>query len=218
MQGRVTYGVNYNVSPPAIVRDGVPDALGPAVRLSRDVDSPAPDRLHSIRAFHLHTESGTPLARVATGQPLGSRLSGRPAVYRVLDPSGAPIGRITLRRRRAFRPGRKRWTVEPVSGPTLRGYQGRLVWWAVWWPAGLPVSLAMLVMSLLGDGNGAIGPPRSVIWRDGSGRAHLDFRATAEDYRLLTPDLDPRLVNALIALHQSLDPPEGTGLWGWYGE
>lgn len=122
-------------------RDGAPDALGPAVRLSRDTNSPASDRLHSVRAFHLHGENGAPLARVVTAQPLGSRLSGRPAVYEVRDPAGAPLGRITLRRRRAFRAGRRRWTVEPVAGQALRGYDGRLLWWALWRPVGLPFSL-----------------------------------------------------------------------------
>ncbi|MET9679629.1 hypothetical protein [Streptomyces coeruleorubidus] len=34
----------------------------------------------------------------------------------MLDPHGAPLGRITLRRRRAFRWGRTRWTVEPAAG------------------------------------------------------------------------------------------------------
>lgn len=217
-QGRVTYGLDHKVFPPAVVRDGAPDVLGPAVRLSRDIDSPAPDRLRSIRAFHLLTEDRTPVARVITEQPLGSRLSGRPAVYQVLDPSGAPIGRITLRRRRAFRPGRRHWTAEPVTGPALHGYQGRLMWWALWWPVGLPVSLMWLITTLLGEGDGGIRPPRRVIWRDSSRRAHLVFRAVAEDYRLLTLDVDPRLVNALIALHQSFDPSEGAGAWGWYGE
>ncbi|MFC8367188.1 hypothetical protein ACFUIT_04215 [Streptomyces sp. NPDC057239] len=217
-QGRATYVMNYTVHPPAIVRDGAPDALGPAVRLSRDADGPAPDRLRSTRAFHLHAEDGAPVARVVTTQPLGSRLSGRPAVYEVLDPSGAPLGRITLRRRRAFRPGRRRWTVEPVVGRTLRGYEGRLLWWALWWPVGLPVGLVFLVMSLLGEGDGGIRPPRRIIWRDGSRRAHLVFRAVAEEYRMPTSDVDPRLVNALIALHQSFDPSERTGTWGWYGE
>ncbi|MGC0376521.1 hypothetical protein [Streptomyces sp. SAI-229] len=217
-QERVTYTLDHRVFPPAVVHDGTPGVLGPAVRLSRDIDSPAPDRLRSLRAFHLLTEDRTPAARVTTEQPLGTRLSGRPAVYRVLDPSGTPIGRITLRRRRAFRPGRRHWTVEPATGPTLHGYQGRLMWWALWWPIGLPLSLIWLITTLLGEGDGGFRPPRRIIWRDGSRRAHLVFRAVAEDYRLLTPAIDPRLVNALIALHQSFDPSEGAGAWGWYGD
>ncbi|WP_318280165.1 hypothetical protein [Streptomyces griseoloalbus] len=38
----------------------------------------------------------------------------------------------------------------------------------------------------------------------------------AEDYRTRTADVDPRLVNALIALHQSFEPSEGAGAGGWY--
>ncbi|MEU5522633.1 hypothetical protein AB0L56_14425 [Streptomyces sp. NPDC052079] len=216
--GPATYRMNHTVHPPAVVRDGAPDALGPAVRLSRDTNSPASDRLHSVRAFHLHAENGAPLARVVTAQPLGSRLSGRPAVYEVRDPAGASLGRITLRRRRAFRPGRRRWTVEPVAGQALRGYEGRLLWWALWWPVGLPFSLVWLVTALLGEGDGGIRPPRRVIWRDDSHRAHLVFRAVAEEYRMPRTDVDGRLINALIALHQSFDPSEGAGAWGWYGE
>ncbi|MFI6856858.1 hypothetical protein [Streptomyces sp. NPDC050416] len=214
-QGRVTYGLDYRVHPPAVVGDG--PGQGTSVRLCRDPDSPAPDRLRSLRAFHLRAEDGTPVARVVTEQALGSRLSGRPAVYQVLDPHGAPLGRVTLRRRRAFRWGRSRWTVEPVAGPVLQGYQGRLVWWALWWPVGFPVYLLLLIWALLaGDGDG-FGPPRRVIWRDTSRRAHLVFRAVAEDYRLLSHEVDPRLINALIALHQSYDCPERAGTWGWYG-
>lgn len=33
---------------------------------------------------------------------------------------------------------------------------------------------------------------------------------------MLRHDLDPRLGNALIALHQSYDPAEGAGSLGWY--
>jgi hypothetical protein len=215
-QGRVTYGLNYKVHPPALI-GGDGQGLGTSVRLCRDPDSPAPDRLRSLRAFQLRAEDGTPVARVVTEQALGSRLSGRPAVYHVLDPHGAPLGRITLRRRRAFRWGRKRWTVEPVAGPALQGYQGRLVWWALWWPLGLPVYLLFLVWVLLAEADDGFRPPRRVIWRDASRRVHLVFRAVAEDYRLLSQELDPRLINALIALHQSYDCPEEAGTGGWYG-
>ncbi|MBR8642324.1 hypothetical protein KEF29_30915 [Streptomyces tuirus] len=215
-QGRVTYGLDYRVTPPAVV-GGDGTGHDTSVRLCRDPDSPAADRLRSLRAFHLHAEDGTPVARVITEQALGSRLSGRPAVYHVLDPYGAPLGRITLRRRRAFRWGRRCWTVEPVDGPVLRGYQGRLVWWALWWPLGLPVYLLFLAWALLAEADDGIRPPRRVIWRDPSRRAHLVFRAVAEDYQLLRHDVDPRLVNALIALHQSYDCPEEAGAGGWYG-
>ncbi|WP_435283220.1 hypothetical protein [Streptomyces koelreuteriae] len=213
--GRVAYGLNYSVDPPAVVSgEGTPQ--GTSARLVRDPDSPAPDRLRSLRAFHLRAEDGSPVARVVTEQPLGSRLSGRPAVYHVLDPYGAPLGRITLRRRRAFRWGRRRWTVEPVGGPVLQGYQGRLWSWLLWWPFGLPVQLLCLIWALMAEGDDGPRPPRRITWRDGSHRAHLVFRAVAEDYRLLRHELDPRLVNALIGLHQSYDWPERAGSDGWY--
>ncbi|GHD13364.1 hypothetical protein GCM10010313_38130 [Streptomyces violarus] len=215
-QGRVAYGLNYKVDPPAVVSgEGMPQ--GTSARLCRDLDSPAPDRLRSLRAFHLRAEDGTPVARVVTEQPLGTRLSGRPAVYHVLDPYGAPLGRITLRRRRAFRWGRKRWTVEPAAGPVLQGYQGRLWSWLLWWPFGLPVRLLFLIWVLMAEADDAPRPPRRITWRDGSYRAHLVFRAVAEDYHQLRHELDPRLVNALIGLHQSYDWPERAGSGGWYG-
>ncbi|NGO42857.1 hypothetical protein [Streptomyces ureilyticus] len=212
----MTYKLDYRVSPPAVVGGGGPQQVDTVVRLSRDADSPAPDRYRSLRAFHLLAEDQTPVARVVTEQPLGSRLSGRPAVYHVLDPYGAPLGRITWQRRRAFRIGRMRWSVEQVGGPVLHGYQGRLVWWTLWWPFGLPVSLVWLITSLLGEGDGGIRPPRRIIWRDASHRAHIVFRAVDEDYQVLTQELDPRLVNALIGLHQSYDSSEEAGSFGWY--
>ncbi|GAB2870567.1 hypothetical protein GCM10027074_42720 [Streptomyces deserti] len=216
--GRVTFEMNYRVNPPAVVRDGLPGPEGLSVRLSRNADGPARDRLDSVRGFHLLAEDSTYLARLITEQPLGSRLSGRPAVYHVLDPYDAPLGRITLRRRRALRWGRTRWTVEPVAGPVLHGYVGRLVWWALYWPFGLPIRLMLLLWALLGDtADDGFGPPRRIIWRDPSRRAHIVFRAIAEKYEVLTPDLDPRLVNALIGLHQSFDPDEqARTAYGWY--
>ncbi|MFF8399020.1 hypothetical protein [Streptomyces sp. NPDC016172] len=215
-QGRVTYDLNYKMTPPVIV-SGEGLEQGTIVRLHRDPDSPAPDRLRSLRAFHLRAQDWAPVARVVTEQPLGSRLSGRPAVYHVLDPYGAPLGRITLRRRRAFRWGRKRWTVEPVAGPVLQGYQGRLWSWLLWWPFGLPVYLLFLLLALMAEIDDGFRPPRRITWRDGSHRAHLVFRAVAEDYQLLRHELDPRLVYALIGLHQSYDWPEQAGSEGWYG-
>jgi hypothetical protein len=215
-QGPTTYGLHYGVNPPAIVRTGEPDHGSLSVRLSRNAEGPAPDRRDSVRNFHLLAEDGTQIARVTTEQPLGSRLSGRPAIYHVLDPYGAPLGRIALRRRRAFRLGRKRWTVEPVGGPVLHGYQGRLVWWVLFWTVGLPFYLMFLIMVLLGgDGDGP-GLPRRIIWRDPSHRAHLVFRAVAEEYQLLRPDLDPRLINALIGLHQSFDRDKAATGSVWY--
>lgn len=78
--------------------------------------------------------------------------------------------------------------------------------------------LVFLAMSLLGEGGDGTRPPRRTAWRDGSHRAHLVFRAVAEEHRTPASDVDPRLVNALIALRQSFDPSERTGTRGWYGE
>jgi hypothetical protein len=208
--------MQYVVFPPAMVSGGEQDQQGGAVRLCRDADAPAPDRYRSVRAFSVVPDGQAPSARVITERPLGPRVRGLPAIYRVEDPSGTPLGRITLRRRRFLRFGRTQWIVEPTDSPAVRGYRGRLVWWALWWPVGLPVSLLWGITSVLGEGDGGFGPPRRVIWRDGAGRAHLVFRGLADDYRVLTPGWDPRLVTALIALHQSFDPSDGAGARGWY--
>ncbi|MFF5519323.1 hypothetical protein [Streptomyces coeruleorubidus] len=70
-QGRVTYGLDDRVHPSAVVSGDGP-GQGTSVRLCRDPDSPAPDRLRSLRAFHLRAEDGAPVARVVTEQALGS--------------------------------------------------------------------------------------------------------------------------------------------------
>ncbi|MFD6971596.1 hypothetical protein [Streptomyces sp. NPDC059949] len=214
----MTYEVMTTVHPPAVAWSDQHGQQGGAARLCRDVNAPALDRLRSVRAFHIVPDGQAPSARVVTEQALGSRLGGRPAVYRVEDPFGMPLGRITLRRRRSLRFGRKRWTVEPAAGPVLHGYRGRLVWWALWWPFGLPVSLLCLILSILGDGDGGFGSPRRIIWRDDSGRAHFVFRGMeADDFQVLVPGWDPRLVTALVGLHQAFEPSEEAGADSWYG-
>lgn len=215
-QEEVTYTIRYNVSPPVIVNSADPGA----VWLHHDTSAvPTPAPSGSDRAFHVvgHGSGGSSsLARVVTEQPL-SRMSGRPGVYRVEDPYGTPLGRITLRRRPLVGIGRTRWTVEPVAGPALRGFRGRLVWWVLWWPFGLPLSLLWAITSIFSDyGDGGFRAPRRVIWRDGSGRAHIVFRGMAEDYRVFSDGWDPRLIAALIGLHQSFDPNEGARTGGWY--
>lgn len=215
----MTYHLDYRVHPPAVigVGEGPPGHGDTSVRLSRNADGPAPDRRHSVRGFHLLAEADrAQLARVVTEQPLGSRLTGHPAVYHVLDAYGAPLGRITYRRRRAFQWRREQWTVEPLNGPALHGYAGRLVWWVLWWPLGFPLYLLLLLWAVLGDGDTAFRPPRRITWRDPSGRAHFVFRAVAERYELLTPQSDPRVINALVGLHQSFDPNESARNSGWY--
>ncbi|MGW0904349.1 hypothetical protein [Streptomyces sp. NPDC002853] len=218
-QNQVTCRVVYATDPPVVVnwgggeRHGADDAFG---RLWRDPAGPERDPRRSLRSFHIVPDGRAPIVRVTTEQPLGSRASGRPAVYRVDDAGGVPLARITFRRRPLLRLGRARWTVEPVAGPALLGYRGRLVWWAVWWPVGLPLSLVWGITSLLGEGDGGFGAPRRIIWRDASRRARLVFRGLADEYRVLGQDLDLRVVAALVALHQSFDPSEGGGALGWY--
>ncbi|MET7902269.1 hypothetical protein ABZS86_12575 [Streptomyces sp. NPDC005355] len=57
---------------------------------------------------------------------------------------------------------------------------------------GLPLSLLWGITSILGEGDDGFGAPRRVIcW-------------------------DPRLVAALVGLHQSFDPSDGGGSLGWY--
>ncbi|WP_159050233.1 hypothetical protein [Streptomyces sp. MMG1533] len=216
-QGQVTYQMQYAASAPLVVRSPEQGRGDFVVRLHPDAEGPARDR--SGRAFHIVPEGygeHAPLARVVTEQTL-ARPGGRPAVYRVEDPYGTPIGRITLRRRPFGFGRRTRWTVEPVTGPALRGYRGRLVWWVLWWPFGLPLSLTWAITSIFADdGDGGFRSPRRVIWRDGSGRAHVVFRGMAEDYRVLTGGWDPRLITALVGLHQSFDPNEAAPTGGWH--
>lgn len=218
-QDRVTYRVMYTAAAPAVAYWGEGDrraAGGVVGRLCRDLAGPGTDRRRSVRTFDIVPDGAAAVARVTTEQPLGSRTSGQPAVYRVADPSGAPLARITFRRRPLLSVGRARWTVEPVAGPALRGYRGRLVWWALWWPIGLPLALVWGITSLLGEGDGGFGAPRRIIWRDASRRARLVFRGLADEYRVLGQGWDPRVVAAVAALHQSFDPSEGGGAAGWY--
>ncbi|WP_328871174.1 hypothetical protein OHT76_14190 [Streptomyces sp. NBC_00287] len=214
-RGRITYQVRYGAPAPTVVSSADHPDVRNALRLHRDTTA-GPGHSDSDRAFHLvadgHSGNGS-VARVVTEQHL-SRVNGRPAVYRVEDPYGTPLGRVTLRRRPL---GRTRWTVEPVAGPALRGFKGRMVWWVLWWPFGLPLSLIWAITSLFADeGDGGFRAPRRVTWRDGSGRAHVVYRGMAEEYRVRTDGWDPRLLAALIGLHQSFDPDEAAKRGGWY--
>ncbi|MFD9883119.1 hypothetical protein ACFWZT_16875 [Streptomyces alboflavus] len=164
----------------------------------------------SVRTFHVGVDEPAPMARVRTEQRPGARQ----AVYLVDDGYGAPLGRITYRRP-PF--ARTQWIVEPAVGAAVRGYKGRLFWWAVWWPLGLMLSWVSLIIALFAEGDGGFGPPSRVIWRDEAGRAHLVFRGIADDYQVLEEGWDPRLVSALVGLHQSFDPSDGAPSEGWYG-
>ncbi|TXS44265.1 hypothetical protein EAO77_34640 [Streptomyces sp. t39] len=213
----MTYNVRYGASSPVVVRrgDGVGREGDVAVGLLCRVADGNGVADPSDRSFDVVGEGHTAIARVST-QETGSRAGGRPAVYRVDDPYGAPLGRITYRPGSALRGARARWTVESAAGHSVRGFRGRLFWWAVWWPIGLPVSLVWLILSLLGEGDDGFGKPRRVTWRDSARRAHLVFRGVADEYRVLDGSWDPRLVAALLGLHQSFDPSEGSGAGGWY--
>ncbi|WP_141746925.1 hypothetical protein [Streptomyces agglomeratus] len=215
-QGRMTFNVRYGTSFPVVVRHGEGHAGHDAIGLlCRVPDGQAGAAHPCARTFDVVGEGPGAIARVST-EETGSHVSGRPAVYRVDDPYGARLGRITYRHGRALRGARARWTVESVTGHCVRGYRGRLFWWALWWPVGLPVSLVWLILSLLGEGDDAFGKPRRVIWRDSSRRARLVFRGVADEYQVLDGSWDPRLVAALLGLHQSYDPSEGSGENGWY--
>ncbi|MDT9689087.1 hypothetical protein Q5762_12190 [Streptomyces sp. P9(2023)] len=223
-QGKSTYNVRYGSRWPIVVSrgDGTErDGGRPVGMLCRIADGTQavghrPSGGGSMRTFDVVLDARTPIARVTTEQPHGVLGSARPAVYRVDDPYGAPLGRVTYRRGGFFRMRRARWTAESMTGLSVRGYRGRLLWWALWWPVGLPLSLIVTVLSILGEGDGGFGSPSRVIWRDASGRAHLVFRGMADEYRVLDERWDPRLVAALLGLHQSYDPSEGGGAEGWY--
>ncbi|MFF9817105.1 hypothetical protein [Streptomyces sp. NPDC014006] len=126
-----SYELDYRQTPPAVVRRTVPDGGDRTALWLHHLPGPpsGPHPHRSSREFQLTADNGASVARVVTEQPLGSRLTGRPGVYRVEDSYGAPLARITVLRRRV---GRLRWKVEPVNGPVLQGYKGRVAWWAVW--------------------------------------------------------------------------------------
>ncbi|MGV9450870.1 hypothetical protein [Streptomyces sp. NPDC003635] len=212
-QSRTTYRMTYGAPAPVVVSSA--DHPGGGLRLHRDPSHvPAPALDDSARAFSIAVghDTAAASARVVTEQLL-SRVTGRPAVYRVEDPYGTPLARVTLLRRPLMR---TRWTVEPVAGPVLRGFKGRWVWWLLWWPFGLPLSVIWAITSIFGDcGDGGFRAPRRVIWRDGSGRAHVVYRGMAEEYRV-RDGWDPRLIAALIGLHQSFDPDEAANSGDWY--
>ncbi|GGS21938.1 hypothetical protein GCM10010252_71570 [Streptomyces aureoverticillatus] len=219
-QQLMSYRVDYRTDPPRIVnwrppqksRDG-----GELAWLRRDHEldhgrgAPAGGWHASVRTFHISVDEQAPPARVRTERQLGR---GGGAVYLVDDGYGAPLGRITYRRR-PF--ARSEWVVEPAVGPAIRGRKGRLFWWAVWWPWGLMLSWVSAIMAIFAEGDGGFGPPRRVTWRDASGRVHLLFRGIADEYEVREEGWDPRLVSALVGLHQSFDPSEGAPADGWYG-
>ncbi|MEU9032117.1 hypothetical protein AB0D46_32365 [Streptomyces sp. NPDC048383] len=81
---------------------------------------------------------------------------------------------------------------------------------------GLLLSWVCVIAVLLAEEDGGFRPPRRISWRDASGRTRLTFRGMSEDYRVRAGDLDPLLITALVALHQSFDWPEEAGAHGWY--
>ncbi|MFD0418326.1 hypothetical protein [Streptomyces sp. NPDC127108] len=214
MSYRVDYTRNapqvVNWRPPQKPRDG-----GELAWLRRDHESghgpgaSGGGQHTSARGFDVTVDGTPPMARVRTERQLGRGH----AVYLVDDGHGAPLGRITYRRR-PFR--RTEWTVEPAVGPVVRGRKGRLFWWAVWWPCGMMLSWVSMIVAVLGEGDGGFGPPRRVTWRDESHRRQFVFRGIADEYQVLEEGWDPRLVSALVGLHQSFDPSDGAPSGGWY--
>ncbi|MEU8776791.1 hypothetical protein [Streptomyces sp. NPDC048606] len=213
--GPATYEVKYQGPTPRVLRTESNGAHSGAGWATRDAPGPDDARYPEARSFRLLDDSGVPFVHVRTEHP-GSRGSGQPAVYRVDDHYGAPLGRVTYRRRPSFRVRRARWTLEPVQGPHLRGHRGRLVWWAVWWPTGLVLSWVCSIAAFMAEDDAGFRPPRRVTWRDGSGRTRLVFRGMSDRYEVRAGDTDPRLISALVALHQSFDPSEDAGAFGWY--
>ncbi|MCX4821352.1 hypothetical protein OG883_15845 [Streptomyces sp. NBC_01142] len=162
------------------------------------------------------------LAIVTTEHGTGFGIAGPAAVYLVQDPDGAPIGRIRLRRGLCFRLGRSRWTVDQkaTSAGTVqasaRGVAGRLGWWALWWTVFLPYNIVMLLALFAGAGEDPVTTPRRIVWRDNSGRTAMIFRGMAGDYRVMQEHWDPRLVAALVGIHQTYASLAITDSKDWY--
>ncbi|MBT2396638.1 hypothetical protein [Streptomyces sp. ISL-100] len=143
------------------------------------------------------------LATVTTEHGTGFGFGGPRFVYRVLDPDGTLIGRISLRRGRIFRIGRSHWTMDQAGTPPVRGSAGRLMWWALWWTVLLPLNIALVVAAFTGIAQDPVTTPRRIVWRDSAGRAVMSFRGLAGDYRVMQDHWDPRMVASLVAIHQT---------------
>ncbi|WP_419997628.1 hypothetical protein [Streptomyces boninensis] len=179
---------------------------GPPHKVSRDNGSGSADTIGWLvrtldpgSDFRIEDIDFKPIVHATT-----ERDGKRHSVHRIDDEHGALLGRITRRRRR-FR--RAIWDIQPATGPAVRAYRGRLLWWAVWL-AYLPVNVLIgAVPAMLLDDAAWVGTPRRLIWREGGHRAHLTYRGVADEYQVHEEGWDPRLVTALVGLHALLDPP-----------
>lgn len=189
-----------------VADDGAPQGPRPVAHLVRNTAAGGPNAyLPGAREILLYGDGRCRelLATVTTEHGTGFGCGGPRFAYRVTDPEGTPIGRISLRRGRVFRIGRSHWTMEQAGQPPVRGSAGRLMWWALWWTVLLPVNVALLVAAFTGIAQDPVTTPRRIVWRDGAGRAVMSFRGLAGDYRVLRDGWDPRMVAALVAIHQT---------------
>ncbi|MFF3286618.1 hypothetical protein [Streptomyces sp. NPDC003023] len=145
-------------------------------------------------------------------------VSGDLTVYRVDDPTGKVIGFIRTRRGsiRALR--RPHWTVEPVNGLVAQGSAGRLLWWVMWCTAFMPWYFVVLLAARAGLGVDQVACPRRLVLRDGSVRPPLVYRGVLNDYRATAGAWDPRLVAAVVGIHQTYTAVAVNRSVGWYAE
>ncbi len=205
-RGRDTsLGVKPGTPVMIVAEDGTSQGPRPVAYLLRNTSGGPNAYLPGAREILLFGDDrgSEALASVTTERGTGFGFGGPRFAYRVLDPDGAPIGRICLRRGRIFRIGRSHWTVEQEGAPPVRGSAGRLMWWALWWTVLLPLNLVLVVAAFTGMAQDPVATPRRIVWRDGAGRAVMSYRGLAGDYRVLQDHWDPRLVASLVAIHQT---------------
>ncbi|MBT2364497.1 hypothetical protein J7E88_03940 [Streptomyces sp. ISL-10] len=214
-------GLGPSGGPPiAVVADEGGDRLWPVAALQRDHGAGAFPAEGASREFVLwsYEDPRKLLARVTTEDLPGLGSGGPGAVYRVEDAHGVPLGRIRVRRGSLLRLGRTRWTVEPAHGRPARGFAGRLIWWALWWTAFMPYNLVVLIGAFTGLAEDPVTCPRRLILRDGSGRAPLVYRGMLDDYRAVDGAWDPRLVAALVGIHQTYTSVAASDDTDWYAK
>lgn len=143
--------------------------------------------------------SRVPVAIVRRGPGPDGFLKEDSFTYQVLQPDGVPLGSITRERLRFLPPKRARWTLHPVGRQPATARKGGLVRWWIWLAA-FPLTAVYYVataVTSMGEGTPA---PRRLILRSGR-RPVLDYRPRKNRYANPSPDLDPRLVAALMLIH-----------------
>ncbi|WP_158827826.1 hypothetical protein [Streptomyces sp. NRRL S-118] len=189
--------------------------LRPVAVLQRDHGAGAFPAHGSAREFVLWSgdERGQLLARVTTESVTGSR-----TVYRIDAPAGTAVGRIRMRRGSLLAFRRTRWTVEPANGRPAQGAAGRLFWWAMWWTVFMPWNIVVIIGSFTGLAEDPVTCPRRLTLRDGSGRAPLVYRGILDEYRAAAGAWDPRLVAALVGIHQTYTSVAASADTDWYAK